>query len=393
MAAAIVTAPNPRTVERYDLAGKLGKFARTPSGGLTIPAWISRTGVQAYENANGQVVREFRPPTEVFDEASYRSFEGAPVTVDHPKDLVNPMTWRAHAVGTVRNVRPDGDRLAADLVIEDGETIAAIESGELVETSAGYHAAVAPVAGMHDGETYEATQQAIRGNHVALGPEGWGRAGPSVRLRVDAAHQITDAPERVLRSDSMTAKRMVKIDGYEFEAGSEQHLSAVERERGKLTQELADAVKRADAADVKAASLAAELANVRADAKNVDVGALVDARIALLDKARKILGDGYEHAGKTDREIMVDALGKAGTKIAEDADDAFIAGAFSVATNAAKGDMDEEEPDGDEPPPEDDEETDGRGDSRGFTATRPRGDGGAKPAPYRMPSLADKWRS
>lgn len=379
-------------VERFDLAGRLGKFERTPSNGLRIPGWISRTGVQTYTDAEGRVVREHRPAGEVFDEASYRSFEGAPVTVGHPEELVSPASWRGTAVGTVRNVRPDGDRLAADLVVEDAETIAAIEAGELVETSAGYVAAIESVGGSADGEPFDAVQRQIRGNHVALGPSGWGRAGPSVRLRVDAAHQVIEnAPERVQRSDSMSAttKRMVKVDGYEFEAGSESHLSAVERERGKLTQELSDAVKRADAAEAKAAKLGTELEAAKADAKNVDIGALVDARLALIDQARKVLGDGYEHQGKTDREVMVDALGKAGTKVAEDASDDFVRGAFTAAVGQASkdaaGEAEEEPPPSEEP--DGDEET---MDARGFKRAKPRKDGAAKS--YRLPSLADKCR-
>lgn len=378
------------SVERFDLSGRLGQFARTPSGGLKIPGWISRTGVQTYTDAEGRVVRELRPAAEVFDETSYRSFENAPVTVGHPEELVSPGSWKGLAVGMVRNVRPDGDRLAADLVVEDAETIAAIEAGELVETSAGYVAGIEGIGGSADGEPYDAVQRQIRGNHVALGPSGWGRAGPSVRLRVDAAHQVIEsaptAPTE--RNDSMSQKRTVKVDGYEFEAGSESHLAAVERERGKLTAELDAATKRADAAETKAKDLGAELEKAKADAKNVDIGALVDARLALIDQARKLLGDGYEHQGKTDREVMVDALAKAGTKIAEDASEDFVRGAFAAAAGAATKDAGDMPDDEDAPPADEPDGDETSMDSRGFTRT-PRKD---VSKPYRVPSLADKCR-
>ena len=183
-------------VHRFDLSGRLGKFARTPSGGLRIPAYIARTGVLTYEEEEGGVQREYRPESEVLSEESWRTFEGAPVTIDHPPagELVTPETWRELAVGYVTNVRPDGQRIAADLVIEDAAAIAAIERGELLEVSAGYRADLDPAPGNVDGQAYDVVQRTIRGNHVALGPEGWGRSGPAVALRLDGGRAGAERP-------------------------------------------------------------------------------------------------------------------------------------------------------------------------------------------------------
>lgn len=189
---------------------------------------------------------------------------------------------------------------------------------------------------------------------------------------------------------SVQTVRKVKVDGYEFDAGSDSHIAAVERERGKLTAELDTATKRADAAEARAKVAEAALEQAKADAKNVDIDAMVDARLTLVDQARKILGDGYEHKGKSDREIMADALAKAGTKVAEDASDDFVAGAFSAAASAA-GRSDAEPEEGDEDDDED-EEAPPRGDSRDVRITRVRVDEKPAAKPYRMPSLGDKWR-
>ncbi len=386
------TPPTATSAIRFDLSGRLGKFTRTPSGGLQIPAYISRVGVQTYQDAEGRVVREFRPPSEVFDEASYRSFEGAPVTRLHPPELVNPTTWRTHVIGNVRNVRPDGNRVAADLVIEDAKAIEEIEAGELVETSAGYEAAVAPLGGVYEGESYDATQQSIRGNHVALGPAGWGRAGPSVRLRVDAAHEVIGAPERAPRSDLMSTSRMVKVDGIPYEAGSESHIHAVERLIGQLEVKAAEATKRADSAEGDLEKLRKEHDELkqRADAaeSTEELDARINSRLALVDKARKVLGDAYKWAGKSDRQIMVDALKKSGHSVADDATDSWVQGAFSVSLKDAKS---AKKPAADAMGEGDDEEQGSRGDSHTVSVSRVDASTPAAPKKF-MPTWDEKLR-
>lgn len=421
-----------RRVERYDLAGRLDRFERTPSGGLRIPAYISRTGVQVYSDAEGNMIREFRPADQVLAEESWRSFEGAPVTSDHPPDLVTPETWGEVSIGYVRNVRPDGSRVAADLVIEDAEAIRAIEARELVETSAGYTATIAPEPGVVDGQPYDAMQLNIRGNHVALGPEGWGRAGPSVRLRIDAARQVIDdvrsGPPSVQRSDSMTTttKRMVKIDGLDLEAGSDAHVQALElkisglaKERDqaieRLTKERDEATKRADAAEGKLSVVEKEHGELKKKADRLESQEELDSRVArrlsLIDQARGLLGPKYKWAGKSDRQIMSDALKKAGHAVADDASADFVSGAFAhavagAARKAKTRDAAAEEPDGDESDDDeeqidaaaDDDESDdetmedgGRRDGGGFRVRRVRRDRDDVPA-YTPPPFNEAWR-
>ena len=100
-------------VTRIDV-GSLDKFERTPSGGLRIPAVLTRVGVLTYRTPDGDTVRELRPPEEVLDAASVASLEDAPVTDLHPPDLVKPETWKAYALGSVRAARVDGDQIAGD---------------------------------------------------------------------------------------------------------------------------------------------------------------------------------------------------------------------------------------------------------------------------------------
>lgn len=140
---------------------------------------IARTGVQLYssdevpiESKNGEV-KVIRDEESVFDPDTMASFEGKPVTINHPPDFVTPDNWKDYAVGTTQNVRRgvglQDDLLIADLLITDKEAIDAIRNAGLREVSCGYEASYEQTdAGI--GRQFE-----IVGNHVALVTRG--RAG------------------------------------------------------------------------------------------------------------------------------------------------------------------------------------------------------------------------
>lgn len=140
---------------------------------------IARTGVQLYssdevpiESKNGEV-KVIREEESVFNPDTMASFEGKPVTINHPPDFVTPENWKDYAVGTTQNVRRgvglQDDLLIADLLITDKEAIDAIRNAGLREVSCGYEASYEQTdAGI--GRQFE-----IVGNHVALVTRG--RAG------------------------------------------------------------------------------------------------------------------------------------------------------------------------------------------------------------------------
>lgn len=357
--------PELQRATRYDV-GRLDKFERTAGGGLRIPASVSRIGIQVYQDADGNTIRELRPPEEVFDAASVASIEDAPVTDLHPDGMVDPSNWARLAKGTARAPRVNGDHVEATLVLHDADEIRRVESGERVEVSLGYEVDLDPTPGEWQGEKYDAVQRRIRANHVALGPVGWGRAGPTVALRLDAR-------EKTMKT--------IKIDGFELEVGSDAHAQATAKvleERDGARRELDEARGRLDAVTQER-----DEARARADKawSKDEVASRVDARLALIDRARRVLGAEYEHADKDNREVMTDALAKAGRGIAEDASDDYLRGAFEAVTDAAEGGGESEET------------QDGRGDSHGVRIDR-------SPATTRAPmqgivhrSYGDKMRS
>ncbi len=154
---------------------------------LNVP--VARTGTQEYLPEElglvpgsfslppGGMISVLRPEEEVFAPETLASFEGMPVTNDHPADGVDVENIRRVQMGHAHNIRrgsgDEADLLLADLVITDGRLIDAILKGKR-EISCGY--------------TYELTeengqyvQRKIRGNHIAV--VNAGRAGPRVSIK------------------------------------------------------------------------------------------------------------------------------------------------------------------------------------------------------------------
>ena len=159
---------------------------------------ISRTGDQEYMGweigipgaGGGQIVTVHRPPEEVFSTAALASFEGKPVTNDHPPVLIGPDDVKTYEMGHAQNVRRgEGEweeYTLADLHIHDRELIDAVQSGKR-EISGGYECEYVPNG---DG-TY--TQRNIRGNHVAVVERG--RAGKRAAI-LDSDKKKAKEPER-----------------------------------------------------------------------------------------------------------------------------------------------------------------------------------------------------
>lgn len=158
-------------------------IAETPEGFLVchnVP--LSRVGTQEYLGSEVgkpelDIVKVYRRPEEVFKKSAIDSFEGKPVTNDHPPKLVEGGDAMSYLKGVCKNVHrgtgEDSDKVIADLVIYDPTLISLIKDGKR-EISAGYTCSYADFNG-------ELEQVDIVGNHVAV--VGKGRAGSSVAIR------------------------------------------------------------------------------------------------------------------------------------------------------------------------------------------------------------------
>lgn len=283
-------------------------------GRLRVDGYLSRTGVQVYDQGDGTVRREQRDATEVFADQALASFRAMPVTVGHPaRGMVDAASWRALTHGHVGDdPRPaeDGRHTKASIWVLDAETQRRVQSRDLTELSVGYFAELDETPGVNaDGEHYDARQTSIRGNHVALLPPGNARGGPTCKIRLDAAGNATTETERDRRS---SMKFKVRADGYdhEVEATTDALVTALEKERTATSATTTGLEKRLDEALAK---LDAELARSKDLAEKLATAldpALVAAAAKELEKvrsdARAIAGRDVE--GTTAAEIRVSAL-------------------------------------------------------------------------------------
>ena len=156
---------------------------------LNVP--VARTGTQDYLPEElgltpgsssfsfdpGGMVSVYRPEEEVFAPETLASFEGMPVTNDHPSDSVDIENIRRLQMGHAHNIRrgtgEESDLLLADLIITDERLIDAILNGKR-EISCGYTYELAEENGRY-------IQRKIRGNHIAVVDAG--RAGPRVSIK------------------------------------------------------------------------------------------------------------------------------------------------------------------------------------------------------------------
>jgi uncharacterized protein len=319
----------PARVNRFDVA-EIGKPVRTPQGFLRVPAFLTRAGVLAYTRADGTVVRELRPPDEVFAPDSLASLAAAPLTDLHPTEMVSPKNVRQLRRGHVNEaVRRDGRMVAATVTVEDEDTIAKVERGDLREISCGYQCQIDPTPGEFEGERYDVVQRGIVYNHAALGPRNWGRAGSEVALRLDsgdamAASTVEAPPERRGEDTGPRAGgetvdlTNVRVDGLDIQVPKqwaqvvEKALKQRDDALGALTKERDTAQGKLDAANTALTESQKKLAELQ-DPKRLD-GA-VAARMSLLEQARRVLPATDKLDGLSTRQVHEAVLKKLDTAL------------------------------------------------------------------------------
>lgn len=348
-----------RTVSRYDYSAL--RVTRTPGDGYKIDAYISRVGIQVYTLADGTTRREFRPAEEVFAPASLASFGGATLTDDHPVKMVSPDNWSEVSIGHVDQPVQEGDYAKARIHLNDAEAIRKFEAGELKECSCGYYADYYPMPGTYNGEPYDGIQRNIRGNHVALGPEGWGRAGPKVALITDSelnlrsgensdsigesflTHPYGDSADQTNPHGEGLPEMKETIDGVEYVVGSPEHVAKLKSVAARAKQDAADATKALEttSTELTTAKTAVSTATARADAAEKQLTAIKREQLiqillrkdstftreiadkkdapmdlsALVARALKILLPNYNAEGKTPEQLgeaLEIAIGMAG---------------------------------------------------------------------------------
>lgn len=167
----------------------------------------------------------YRPEEEVFSEETLSSFEGKPVTDDHPQEQVTSDNFQIYAKGNIKNVqRGDGDYkdyILADLVIWDKELVNKIENGKQA-VSVGYSCD-------YEEHGKELWQKDIICNHIAIVDEG--RAGEKAVIRDNLPKNKEEAtmPEEVKKEEKEEKKEeVVEKDKCNDEACEEETKDSVD---------------------------------------------------------------------------------------------------------------------------------------------------------------------
>lgn len=208
---------------------------------LNVP--VARTGYQEYWpeelglGTGSELIKVFRPEDEVFSEATMASFEGMPITDDHPEEGVDITNVRELSMGEVHNIRrgkgEEKDLLLADLVIKDPRLIDKIMKEGKREISCGYTYDLAYENGQY-------IQRQIRGNHVAVVDAG--RAGHRVCIKDNSPKRERSKP-KMKKSLAKILARMAK-DG-DVEEVAEIIEEIMEPETATPAETVAEAVAEA----------------------------------------------------------------------------------------------------------------------------------------------------
>jgi len=218
-------------------------MAKTPEGFLlcqNVP--IARTGKQVYRAKElpdnnlppDEMIWVYRNREEVFSEAAIASFEGKPVTNEHPTDMLNPQNIEGSIKGVAQNIRESGHFLVADLLIYDALLIAEIENGKR-EVSCGYNVEYAERNG-------RLCQVNIEGNHIAV--VGRGRAGEKVSIRDESPVKTERRFTRMKKAkDTGMAGALAKLFPYFVKDSQPDELSEVV---GELVATIKEEVQKAE---------------------------------------------------------------------------------------------------------------------------------------------------
>lgn len=291
---------------------------------------IARTGDQQYtarevmqDGDPNQMVIVHRRPEDVFAEETIASFEGKPVTDDHPPENVQAENFASYARGHVQNVRRAGDNLVGDVYITDAKLASDIKHRVKREISCGYQCDLVPDGA---GGYYQTN---IRGNHVAVVLRG--RAGHDVAIH-DAANTAAEGrtntmnkfTKGVLAAFGSAAKEATPE---ELEAMATITATALDAAPAEEAPEADPAEKKAEPSPAKDEPMKDEV--VYKEQKGVDLGAKMDRVLEMLaallkDREEKHMSD------ETDLDEIIEKL----TGKPEDPDEAKMIGAEDAKCGA-----------------------------------------------------------
>lgn len=167
------------------------RWETTEDGFLRCKARILRAGIMPYrreeladipEGINKNDFQMLVSPGALMEKDALHSLEGAAVVIGGHEWVVPGNVQNTAGGHTAGAPRCNGSDLEIDLLITAPEAIQKIKSGELTDISAAYNAEAVFEPGEWRGAPYDARQENLRYNHVAIIPAGQGRGGSSIKI-------------------------------------------------------------------------------------------------------------------------------------------------------------------------------------------------------------------
>jgi len=240
-----------------DLASKIDK-----NGYLKVMGTVTSVGVFSYTRPDGTVVREFRPPEEVFKADSIETLKNAPIAagdnhqktmmgLQEPNDAAN-LTYEG-VIGSDIVKNAAGDGLDAPVIVYHPQAIEDIATKKRLHLSAGYTLReLEPTSGVYKGQPYDAIQRGITYGHVSIVERG--RAGERCQIRADSAQNQESKQEKTMAKMKIPALQVKSGESIIFRADSLEveetpEITALLSHRTQLSVEVKKALTRADTAE------------------------------------------------------------------------------------------------------------------------------------------------
>jgi len=214
----------------------LTKEQIAPYIGNTLPGWKENNLEPE------KLYKIYRAGNEI--EKGAATFNGLPLMLDHwSMDAKTIGQVKDKVVGSLgTDARYEEPYLKNSIIVTDAQAIAKIEDGSYRELSASYQCDVIMEGGIFEGEVYDGYMTNIRGNHVALVPEG--RAGHDVRIEDSALKGGEDMGKKKTNNKEAIMKKTVK-DELEEKVAENETVEAIETKDEEPVDVLADEIREA----------------------------------------------------------------------------------------------------------------------------------------------------
>lgn len=285
-------------------------LSTTKEGYLQGRICVTGAGVFKYFDEGGKVRHRLRSVDEV--SKATNGLNGIPLTLRHPKELVNTKNFKSVSVGySGTDATFDGLNNFVTVTITDEAAIKAIREGKVKAVSCGYESFINDDSGVWQGCDYDQVQESIEYNHIALVLEG--RAGDGVKFRLNDAVEFYDGKDFNNNNNQQrnNAMRKIQIDSVEYEADEAviDALKTAQKDSAEKQKALDTMTAERDAAKALCDEKDKKIKEINDAAAALDVKSLVKDRIALEKVADSA---GIEKASEMDdAAIKAAVIGKA----------------------------------------------------------------------------------